>query len=108
MIEHFTNHIIHSNEPYIIFDIGSRDCLQSIEFYKKYPNAHIYAFECNPNTLDICRKNIVSYADRITLIEGAVCDYDGDTAFICACREGNLELIKIIMENSQEEEKSRE
>ncbi len=65
----------------IIFDVGSRDCEQSIEFYHKFPNARIFAFECNPNTLPICRKNIENFKDRITLIEGAVCDYDGQITF---------------------------
>jgi len=81
MIEKLSKCINREYNPYVIFDVGSRDCLQSIEFYKKYPNAHIYAFECNPNTIDICRKNIIPYADRITLIEGAVCDYDGEITF---------------------------
>ena len=81
MIENFANYILNKNKEYIIFDIGSRDCLQSIEFYKLFPNSKIYAFECNPNTLHICKKNIESYTDRITLIEGAVCDYDGTIKF---------------------------
>lgn len=81
MIEGFNRYIDNKNKDYIIFDIGSRDCVQSIEFYNSYPNAKIYAFECNPNTLDICKKNIENYKDRITLIEGAVCDYDGDITF---------------------------
>jgi FkbM family methyltransferase len=81
MITNFLNHIPDKQSPYVIFDIGSRDCRQSIEFYKAFPNASIYAFECNTNTLDICRKNIEPYADRITLIEGAVCDYDGTITF---------------------------
>ena len=81
MIENFIKYILNKNEKYIIFDIGSRDCLQSIEFYNMFPNSKIYAFECNPNTLDICKKNIELYSDRITLIEGAVCDYDGNITF---------------------------
>jgi FkbM family methyltransferase len=81
MIETFIRHIQHSNENYIIFDIGSRDCLQSIEFYNAFPNSKIYAFECNPNTIEICKHNIKPYSDRITLIEGAVCDYDGNITF---------------------------
>ena len=81
MIEKFANYILNKNKEYIIFDIGSRDCLQSIEFYNMFPNSKIYAFECNPNTLDICKKNINLYRDRITLIEGAVCDYDGYITF---------------------------
>ena len=81
MIANFVNHITDKNAEYIIFDIGSRDCGQSIEFYHAFPRAKIYAFECNPNTLPLCRKNIEPYVDRITLIEGAVCDYDGDITF---------------------------
>lgn len=81
MIENFLKYISNKDEECVIFDIGSRDCKQSIEFYHTFPNAKIYAFECNPNTLPICRKNIESYSDRITLIEGAVCDYDGEIIF---------------------------
>lgn len=67
-------------EPVIIFDVGSRDCMQSCEFAQHFPNAKIYAFECNPNTLDLCKQNIKNYSS-ITLVEGAVCDYDGDITF---------------------------
>lgn len=81
MIENFVKYISDKTQEYIIFDIGSRDCVQSIEFYHTFPNAKIFAFECNPNTLHICRKNIEPYNDRITLIEGAVCDYDGTITF---------------------------
>ena len=81
MIENFLKYISNKNEECVIFDIGSRDCMQSIEFYHSFPNAKIYAFECNPNTLPLCRKNIEPYSDRITLVEGAVCDYDGDITF---------------------------
>ena len=81
MIENFLNYITDRTKEYIIFDVGSRDCMQSIEFYNAFPNAKIFAFECNPNTLPICRKNIENYRDRITLVEGAVCDYDGEITF---------------------------
>jgi FkbM family methyltransferase len=65
----------------VIFDIGSRDCEQSIEFYKAFPRAKIFAFECNPNTIPICQKNIVPYSDRITLIPKAVQSYTGVCKF---------------------------
>lgn len=81
MIEKFVSYINDKSKNYTIFDIGSRDCKQSIEFYKTFPKAKIYAFECNPNTLDLCEKNIIPYKDRITLIKGAVCDYDGSITF---------------------------
>jgi FkbM family methyltransferase len=72
MIESFVS-LLDKNgaNPKIIFDIGSRDCMQSIEFAKKYPNAKIFAFECNPQTLPQCRENIASWP-AIKLIEGAV------------------------------------
>jgi hypothetical protein len=65
------------NDALIIFDVGAYHCERSIEFYKRFKNAKIYAFECNPELLDICRKKIEKYQDRITLIEHAVGDYDG-------------------------------
>lgn len=70
MIENYLKYLkFNKTDEIVIFDIGSRDCCQSIEFYNSFPNAKIYAFECNPNTLDICKKNISQYSDRITLIE---------------------------------------
>ena len=81
MIEPLLKYIQSKTDYHVIYDIGSRDCMQSIEFYNSLPNAKIYAFECNPNTLDICRNNIENYKDRITLIEGAICDYDGEITF---------------------------
>jgi FkbM family methyltransferase len=81
MIQTFCSYIPDKTKEYVIFDVGARDCLESIQFYKQFPNAKIYSFECNPNTLHICKKNIEAYQDRITLIEGAVCDYDGTITF---------------------------
>ena len=93
MIEKFVNYINDKNIAYVIFDICSRDCQQSIEFYKTFPNAKIYAFECNPNTIDLCEQNIIPYQDRITLIKGDVCDYDGDIE-ICYINNNDLKFIE--------------
>ena len=41
----------------VIFEFGSRYGEDTIEFAKIYPQSKIYAFECNPNTLAICKKN---------------------------------------------------
>lgn len=74
----------YTNEPYIIFDIGSQDCTQSIEFYKEFPNSKIYAFVSNSNnsnTLEQYKKYTKPYSDRITIIEGYLWDYDGDLPF---------------------------
>ena len=68
------------NNPITIFDVGSRDCVQSLEFAQLFPNARIFAFECNPNTLHLCRKNITNYPN-ITLIDKAVHNYNGECTF---------------------------
>jgi len=107
MIENFLQYIPNKNNEYIIFDVGSRDCMQSIEFYNNFPNSKIFAFECNPNTLPICRKNIQHYSDRITLIEGAVCNYDGNITFypinqektITSWKDGNPGASSIFKSN---------
>jgi len=113
MIENFIKNIfdidnkIDFNYPFIIFDIGSRDCIQSIEFYKLFPNAKIYAFECNPNTIDICKQNIKNYDDRIILIDSAITDYDGEISFypidqnktITSWKDGNPGASSIFKNN---------
>ena len=109
MIEKFLKQIKNKNFNYVIFDVGSRDCLQSIEFYHAFPNAKIYAFECNPNTIEICKKNIEPYKNRITLIEGAVCDYDGNITFypinqkktITSWKDGNPGASSIFKSNGK-------
>lgn len=67
-----------TEESHIIFDVGSRDCTQSIEFYKEFPNSKIYAFVTNPDALETYKKYTTPYSNRITIIEGVLCDYDGE------------------------------
>lgn len=82
MIENCLNLIPeqHRSRVKVIFDVGSRDCEQSIEFAKAFPTARIFAFECNPNTIELCRQNIKEYPN-ITLIDKAVCDKDAECKF---------------------------
>ena len=68
------------NEILVIFDIGSRDAEQSIELAEKFPNARVFAFECNPDTLEICYKN-AEKNDRVTVVPKAITDYDGTCSF---------------------------
>ncbi len=63
-----------------IFDIGSRDCQESVRFSQYYKNANIYAFECNPSTIPLCKKNISSHK-KIHLTEKAVTDKVGVVTF---------------------------
>lgn len=70
------NENIDHNKELIIFDIGSRDCMHAVKFSQVFPNAKIFSFECNTNTLPICKKNIELYPN-ITLIDKAVNDFNG-------------------------------
>lgn len=62
----------------IILDIGSRDLEQSKELHTIFPQAHIHAFEPNPESYTKCLEDCPSY---ITVHPCAVLDYDGETKF---------------------------
>ena len=68
------------SEGITIFDIGSRDCQEAIEFSKKYQNAKIYSFEPNPDAIKIAKKNISNFKN-ITLVEKAVSNVNGTVDF---------------------------
>lgn len=66
--------------PKVIFDVGSRDCLEAIEISKQYPESSIYAFECHPKSYLNCLENSKNYKN-ITVINKAVNDYNGKCRF---------------------------
>ena len=69
-----------------IIELGAYDCKESLTFTRLFPNAHITSFECNPNTLPICRENSAK-SDRITLVEKMVTDNPKIIDFISANRD---------------------
>lgn len=62
-----------------ILDIGSRDLEQSLELLKVFPDAHIYAFEANPDSYEKCVEKAKGH--NIAVFPYAVVDYDGETTF---------------------------
>ena len=67
--------------PQTVFDLGARDLSESLMFSRSLdPGSKIYAFECNETTLTVCRKRVPE-AHNVTLVEKAVCDYDGEAKF---------------------------
>jgi len=64
----------------VIFDIGSRDGMQAVEFSRQFPDADIVAVECNRQTLETCRRNIAQ-KPRIRLIDKAINSYTGRCTF---------------------------
>lgn len=84
---------IEAIKPYVDFDsvkvcldIGSRDLEQSIELHAVFPQAHIHAFEPNPESYDKCVKAAPSY---VTVWPYAVLDYNGKTQFYSVAQEDN-------------------
>jgi FkbM family methyltransferase len=59
-----------------IVEIGANKCTESVAFAETYAAADVYSFECNPETIPVCKKTIGSQP-RIHLIEKAVSDADG-------------------------------
>ena len=72
--------IIPLHDKPIIVEIGARDCIETLGLRKNFPDAHIYTFECNPDTLPQCRQRVAN-DPNITLIEKAVTDKDGTVSF---------------------------
>jgi len=64
----------------VILDIGARDLTESIFLSENYPNSKVISFECNPQTLPICREKSKNYPN-IELIDKAVNEYDGTCKF---------------------------
>lgn len=74
-----------------IIEIGAYDCQESLTFTQLFPNAHITAFECNPETLELCRQNSKK-SDRITLVEKMVTDVPEDNRFYVCDADGQSSM----------------
>jgi len=70
----------------VICDIGSRDLEQSMELHSVFPNAHIHAFEPNPESYEKCKAKASEY---VTVYPYALLDYDGETTFYSVIQKDN-------------------
>lgn len=75
------------NSPKVIFDIGARECNESICFAEAFPEAKIFSFEPNPNQKDACEINSSRYP-QITFSPIALSDKNGEMDFYIA--NGNV------------------
>lgn len=64
-----------------IFDVGARDCKESLELLGAFPAAKVVAFECNPQTLPLCEAAVAKANGRLTLVAKAVNSYTGTCTF---------------------------
>lgn len=54
--------------PRFIIDCGANVGYSSLYFLKKYPNAHVIAVEPDDENFKVCKKNLSSYSDQVSLI----------------------------------------
>jgi FkbM family methyltransferase len=75
---------IPKNQIKTIFELGSRDLLDAGALQKHYESS-VYAFECNPDCLKECEKNIQTFEpnvkNNIRLVKNAVSLTDSDVSF---------------------------
>lgn len=72
--------IINGTPIETIIECGSRDCLDTLALLEHYNPSLIWSFECNPESVSICKKNIEG-VKNIYLIEKAVYNKDGMITF---------------------------
>jgi FkbM family methyltransferase len=83
------------NKPEVILDLGSSDAIQSIEFSIVFPEARIFAFECNPPSIKVCNENILNLKN-IEIIPKAVFNENGFIKFYPALvYKGASSLFKV-------------
>jgi len=81
----FFNDNIEKSIVKTIFELGSRDLVDAKNLINHYCNAKCYSFECNPDCLIECKKQMEDFTNeqrnRIFLIEKAVCIQNKKTNF---------------------------
>jgi len=95
----------------LMLDVGSRDAQVAILFKRYFPNASVYAFECNPPAIDLCRRNISkSGLKDIILIDKAVSDIPGKTDFytVDERRMGNIGASSLYLASAFNPEGTRD
>lgn len=53
----FLQHI-EINDVKIVFEVGARYGLETIQLKNTFPNSIVHSFECNPNTINKCKTNL--------------------------------------------------
>ena len=95
--------LINKEDINVIFELGSRDLIDAIKLIKYY-NCKVYAFECNPDCLIECNKQLTNLdtdtKEKLCLVNKAVSLSDGDISFypfdlIKYNNMGNSSMLKI-------------
>ena len=58
--------------PRVIVDLGANVGYTSAVFLSLFPRAFVLAVEPDPDNVEICKRTLAPYGDRVKIIEGAV------------------------------------
>jgi FkbM family methyltransferase len=81
-------------KPSLMIDAGANIGMSSLYFLNRYPSIRIVAVEPNPETFAICRMNLAPFADRVTLVHGAVWSSCGRVALVREKVEWNSHVVE--------------
>jgi FkbM family methyltransferase len=97
-------HIGDLGSPKFIIDGGANIGLASAYLLNRYPAASVVAVEPDAETIELCRRNLASFAGRVTTVQGAIWSRRGDlfldpsdqewTATIRSPRDGETASIQ--------------
>jgi FkbM family methyltransferase len=73
----------------VALDVGSRDAEVALYLKSHYPNARVYAFECNPAAVEICRQKLAGQKE-VFLVDRAVSDEEGPLDFFAIDAEKTI------------------
>lgn len=87
-VKHQKNHKIET-----IVELGARECRDTILLAERYPNAKVFSFECNPDTIELCKYNLSivdsSVRERIYFFPFAAGNLNSSNKFYKFIAEGN-------------------
>lgn len=76
---------IDKNQITTIFELGSRDLLDAINLLHNFQDGKVYSFECNPDCLIECHKNISNLNEtekkRIVVVDKAISIHNSKVSF---------------------------
>jgi FkbM family methyltransferase len=65
-------HVGDLGSPQFMIDAGANVGFAALHFLNRYPDVRIVAIEPDPQTIELCRKNLAPYAERVTILQGAL------------------------------------
>src|SRR4051812_18907371 len=68
--------------PRLIIDAGANIGMASLYLLNRYPSVKVVAVEPDPDTFELCKKNLSPFQDRVVLVKGAVWRTCGQLVFV--------------------------